>query len=157
MLSFSLLACSDDQNERSQVDNEYFDNFNNISSFWNTSEISHSERYKIIKGPTNTDNKAVQFSLFPDDFINNGKRNEFKINTKDRPGHTVEYSFKFMLPEDFFKSRKEGDWVMLHQWHDEPPEGKDWSDYKKGTHPPVNLTVKLTPSEKDYIVFNYGL
>ena len=156
LVSFSFSCTPSDEKPVLKSDELYTDTFDQLEDFWITSEISDPSRMKIVPDPTDSSNNTVRFFLYPDDFVNNGKRNELVLKTMDKSGYTVKYSFRFMLPPDFFKKR-EHDWIMIHQWHDEPPYGLDWHGYDMQTHPPINLTVKLTPGEKYYIIFNYGL
>lgn len=136
---------------------EFSDNFYTINPYWNTSETTDKTRFEIVTDPLDDRNNVLLFHLFPDDFNSGGKRNEFVIRTKDTIGYKVEYSFKFMFPESFFKPDKEQDRIMIHQWHDKPPLGISWQDYKMLTRPPVHLYIQVNPDNKFYIIYAYGL
>ncbi len=155
-----LTSCSQgddtdmDQLETVQV---YRDHFDYLKPFWDTTETQKGGSYEIVPVPGNPNNYALHMYLFPGEEIQNGKRNELKLSTKDSLGYTIHYSFRFMFPETFFKSREERSWVIFHQWHDRPPKGVSWSDYHRQTHPPIAVYIQMLPDHKNRIVYVYGL
>lgn len=158
MLSTLFYSCSDENSyDDEDIVQQFSDSFYTINPYWNTSETNDSSRYGIVEDPVNKENNVLRFSLLPDDFIQNKKRNEFKIKTKDTVGYEVEYSFKFLLPSSFFTENKESDWIIIQQWHDQPPRGLMWGDYHMETNPPINLYIHVLPGKKYYLVYAYGL
>lgn len=153
-VAFAIIICSSCQDEI--IIQEFEDGFYTINSYWSTSETNSSDNFKIVDDPVNKDNKALQFRLFPEDYNSNGKRNEFILKTKDTIGLKVEYSFDFLFHPEFFK-KKEKDWIMIHQWHDRPPKGVSWKNYKMFTRPPIHLYIQLYPSGVHHLVYAYGL
>lgn len=164
---FLSFSCSD--NYENTIQNQfvgysliksYKDSFDTLKEFWDKEETTDSTRFKITKDPINDSNNVIKFQLHPDDWNANGKRNEFKLDyhfTFDENKLISDYSFIFLFTEDFFKPREEVDWIMIHQWHDKPPEGVSWEDYNLGTHPPINVYIQVWPNGESYIVYNYGL
>lgn len=150
--NFTLVSC--------EIEKEHIsinDNFDELSPLWVKDEIKDASRYEITNDPTDANNNVLKFQLFPDDFNAGGKRNEFKLKTKDSIGMIVNYSFQFMLTEDFFKKDRPHDWIIIHQWHDDPPKGKTWAEYGMLTKPPVHLYIQGNTDGNHKIVYTYGL
>ena len=151
-------SCSIDDNMNGRIISQRFsDSFYTINPYWDTSETNDRSSYGIVQDPVNSQNNPLIFHLLGDDFIQGKKRNEFKLKTMDTIGNDVNYSFKFLLPPEFFTEDKELDWIMIQQWHDEPPRGLSWRDYNMETNPPVQLYIRVLPGDKFYIVYAYGL
>lgn len=136
---------------------ELSDDFSTHNPIWKTKQISDSSRFLLVKDPIDYNNSCVQFALFPNDINAGRKRNEYVLKTKDSINNLVNYSFKFLLPDSFFKEREKEDWIMIHQWHDDPPKGVKWKDYKDKTQPPVSLYIKVTPNNPPLLKYTYGL
>ena len=150
---FSVFSCADDP----VLIQNFADNFNDHTHFWSRIQVSDSTRYALVKDPLDPQNSSLIIHLHPEDNNAGGKRNEFTIKSMDSVGYRVEYSFKFMIPDDFFKKNKENDWIMIHQWHDEPPSGVNWRDYERKTRPPISLYINLKPSGRGTLHYTYGL
>ena len=147
-----LLAC-DGPNTVSK----FTDNFNERSGAWITVQLEDSTRHRIITDPLNPENRCLKLSQHPKDFFAGAKRSEYVFRPDARSGRVVRYSFKFMFPEEFFKTRKEKDWVIIQQWHDEPPTGTVWAEYQENTKPPMALLIGLKTDGAPTIEFKYGL
>ena len=157
IMAIVLSSCSTENTIEKDIIQRFSDTFYTLNPYWDTTETRDVSRYGIVQDPTNPENNALIVHLLPDDFFQGKKRNELKIKTKDTIGYEVNYSLKFMLPPDFFTGEKELDWIMIHQWHDEPPRGLGWGDYNMQTNPPIQLYVHVLPGDNYYIVYAYGL
>ena len=146
------VSCNNDK-----IIEEFSDDFNSHETFWKRNQITDPSRALIIEDPTDKENSCLKFSLFPDDKNAGSRRNEYVLKTEDTIGYTVDYSFKFMFPKSFFKKREKKDWIMLHQWHDDPPSGVSWKDYKEKTKPPVSIYIQVNPDGNNIISYTYGL
>ncbi|MEZ4859409.1 MAG: heparin lyase I family protein [Flavobacteriaceae bacterium] len=153
ILFIVLVGCKED----TALVQTFNDNFDYHNSIWETYQVTDSSRFILTPEPTNFNNNCLKFSLFPNDFHAGNKRNEFVLLTNDSIGRVVEYSFKFMFPRSFFEKEKKVDWIMIHQWHDEPPKGISWKNYQENTKPPIALYVSTSPDGRHKIVYNYGL
>lgn len=165
-LSSSILLSSCTKDTDSIIEDRYTqikyykDTFNKIEDFWDREETTESNSYEIVEDPIDNDNNALKFHLHADDWNASGKRNEFKIDyffTFDEKDLLSQYAFKFLFTEDFFNDKNKKDWIMIHQWHDKPPQGLSWADYGLGTHPPINVYIQVYPEGVHYIVYSYGL
>lgn len=160
IIGLSLISCRNEIERDLSSNYKHYDYFDKIKPFWEKSETTDSTRYEIVT-EKELKNKTLKFYLHPDDFNASGKRNEFKFKLekeKDkRPDSTVFYTFQFKFSKDFFKARQEKDWLIIHQWHDQPPAGMTWSEYDGPTGPPVDLAIFINPDNEHYIVYNYGI
>lgn len=136
---------------------KFSDNFDYLNLIWITNEVTSSSRYEIVKDPINNQNSVLKFYLLPEDKIHGGRRSEFILPTRDGQGLKVNYSFEILFSEEFLVKNKERDFVMLHQWHDNPPQGVKWKDYQVKTEPPVSLIIEINPDGKYYLAYVYGL
>ncbi len=151
-----LMICSACQQEEKLIAS-YSDNFDTNDPMWNTKQISDSARFVVVDDPKDPNNKCLKFGLLPEDFNAGKRRNELVLRAEDTIGYTVSYSFRFMLPKEFFKDRAQDDWIMLQQWHDEPPRGKTWAEYAAKSKPPVSLFLTVGPDQKCVMQYTYGL
>ncbi len=133
------------------------DSFDSKSSGWITVQMADSTRHIIVQDPLDSGNNCLKLSQFPTDHFAGAKRSEYVFRPDVAPGRTVNYSFKFMFPKSFFKPRDQNDWIIIQQWHDEPPKDTLWQDYKENTKPPMALLIGLKPSGQHTIEFKYGL
>ncbi len=141
------------------ITQQYTDQFNTLRAQWNTDETKSADNYNIVPDPTNPENSVLAIHLYPQDTgIRNGKRSELKLPTKDRMGSVIHYSFDFLLPPGFFQQKPQKTWIIIQQWHAQPPPGKTWANYHRQTHPPLNLFIAIRPNPQPYkIVYAYGL
>ncbi len=149
-------SCSKESSDNNIIQ-RFSDSFYTINPFWDTSQTTNNSRYGIVVDPVNIENNVLFFNLLPNDFNAGGKRNEFVLETMDTIGYKTDYSFKFLVSPEFFKKKKELDWIMIHQWHDDPPRGVPWGDYHLQTNPPIQLYIRVLPGDLYYIVYAYGL
>lgn len=155
---FCFLSCSDEGNSNTPyIIHQFSDSFDAIDVNWDTAETNGPSRYEIKTDPLNAENNALRFQLLPNDFIEGKKRNELKLKTDYDVTYDVNYSFKFLLPSEFFQDDKELDWIMIQQWHDQPTRGLSWATYNEQTNPPVHLYIRVLPGNQYYLVYAYGL
>lgn len=77
-------------------------------------------------------------SLFPDQPLKSwGIRSEISIDYPYIPWDTIEYSWKFFMPEDFVSDTPLNRWWVLADWHDQPDRTKNqtWDDYPGNSAP----------------------
>jgi|SRR5690606_17141608 len=113
---------------------------NGLQNFWEAETVD-STRYSIVSDPLNETNKVLRVRLGLDDYTNGGKRSELKIIHHGILDHKSEISFRFMLPEDFFRTDEKPGFIIIHQWHDQADPGFNWSTQNKVTHPPIHLYI----------------
>lgn len=113
---------------------------NGLQDFW-VAETVDTTRYSIVSDPLNAHNKVLRVRLGLDDYSNGGKRSELKILHHGELDYKSEYSFRFMLPEDFFRTDEKSGFIIIHQWHDQADPGFNWSTQNKVTHPPIHLYI----------------
>lgn len=136
---------------------EFNDDFQNgLKEFWEW-EVADSSRVNIVQNPLGENKNVLQVDLEMEDYASGGKRNEVLFFPKDSMGYKVEYGFKFMLPESFFKQDEEPGYIIIHQWHDLPDPGFNWTTQKKSTHPPIYLYVDRKNGDDYDLMFSAGL
>lgn len=92
-----------------------------------------------------------------DDYVSGGSRSELKLPVSERLNHLSKYSFRFLLPEDFFATDEGPGHIILHQWHDMPDPGFNWRTQNKVTNPPVYLFVDRKDGGQYDLIFRTGL
>lgn len=133
----------------------FADNFEGeMNSFWGK-EMADMSRHSIVTDPLNAENHVLKIELKLEDFANRGKRSEIKMFPKDTSGYLSNYSFRFLLPESFFKDESYIQYI-IHQWHDEAAPGFDWETNPK-TQPPVHLLIENDSLGDYYLVFKNGI
>ncbi len=98
---------------------------------------------------------------------NKGIRAELSVDYPYKAGDTVEYSWRFMLPEDFpadaacphFWEKDcapQNRWWVMGQWHDQPDrtQGETWDGYP-GHSPPVAFGYGMVNGH-DMLSLSYG-
>ncbi len=140
--------------QKAKVFSDSFEN--NIQSFW-IKEVADITRDSLVKDPTDSTNTVLKITNHLNDYISGGKRAEYLFRPKDSVGQKIKYSFKFLLPESFFKKGELRSSYIIHQWHDEPAPGYNWQTYKRTTEPPINLQVEHNPNGNYVLYFLTGL
>lgn len=136
---------------------EYSENFENgFQSFW-TYELADSSRVDIVKDPFDPQNNVLKVDLEIGDYVSGGVRTELRMHPRDSFGYTANYSFRFLLPESFFKKDEEKGYHIIHQWHDEAAPGFNWSNYNTKTKPPIHLLIEHNPNGDYFLVFKTGI
>lgn len=163
---FLLSACNQDkspemdvryepgnQNPVLTIKDDFQDGFNGVWKFQRVTE----DHISINEDPQDSSNKVMRVQLAPEDYNRGGNRSELVINSHDSLGYRSKYTFKFMLPESFFKDEEANNWYMIHQWHDEPQAGYNWKTNKHKTRPPASLVVQYTKEQGYNLVYRTGL
>lgn len=129
---------------------------NELQDFWDKETVNNS-RFKIVEDPLEKNNKVLQVNLKLEDYSNGGKRSELKIPFHSELNELTRYSFRFMLPENFFRTDEKPGFIIIHQWHDEADPGFNWETQKKVTHPPIYLFIDRKEGGIYNLVFRTGL
>ena len=137
--------------------NAFSDDFNAHEKTWIRKQVANTSRYQIVTDPQQEANSCLLLAQHPKDHFGGAKRSEYVFRPYTKAGKLVRYSFKFMFPNDFFKHRSVKDWLIVQQWHDEPPRWTAWEDYKENTRPPVALLLGLKKDAPITIEYGYGL
>ena len=111
----------------------------------------------MVNDPLDSTNTVLRITNHIKDYVSGGKRAEYLIRPKDFVGQKIKYSFKFLLPESFFRKGEGRNTYIIHQWHDEPAPGHSWETYNKITEPPINSKVKYNPNGNIVLYFLSGL
>lgn len=162
LLVLTLISCSEKSETVETVEDapmtiELDDNFDaDLKSFWEF-DAADSTRFSITKNPLQPDLNVLSVNLKMNDVSSAGKRSELVIYTKDSIGFKTNYSFKFMLPEDFFKQDDVPGMILIHQWHDKPDSGYTWATQQKDTRPPLYLYIERTQEGEYFLIFRAGL
>ena len=127
-----------------------------FSDFWRFQRVTE-DHIAIAEDPADANNKVMKVKLAPDDFNRGGNRSELVINSHDSLGYKSSYSFRFYLPESFFKTEEQNNWFMIHQWHDEPQAGYTWKTNQHKTRPPASLIIQFSVEEGYKLVYVTGL
>lgn len=157
----SRLQDAQDVNEQRNLANQettlFTDDFEEqLDPFWGI-QVADDSRAIIVQDPLQKSNKALKVALQPTDFVSGGNRSELVVKQHDSMGYLNRYSFRFMLPSQFFTEQEQEGWFIIHQWHDEPPAGFTWQTKKHSTKPPIALTISYTPSKGYQLYYKDGL
>ncbi|GEQ84850.1 hypothetical protein ULMS_03580 [Patiriisocius marinistellae] len=153
----TIIKNKEETSSNKNILKKFEDNFDvKLNSFWKR-ENQDSARIKIVNDPLEQENKVLKVDLNLGDYVSGGLRSEILIEPKDSFGYKTNYSFKFLLPNDFFKENEDKGWIIIHQWHDSPPPGFGWSTYKEKTQPPLHLLIEHNPDGIYYLYFKTGL
>ena len=82
------------------IKDNFQDGFNGIWKFQRVTD----DHISIHEDPQDSGNKVMSGQLAPKDYNRGGNRSELVINSHDSLGYRSKYTFKFMLPESFFKN-----------------------------------------------------
>lgn len=108
----------------------FYDDFENgLQKFWEA-EVTDSNRYQIVSDPLNPENKVLKINLLLDDYTNGGRRSELKIVKMPELDYLSRYSFRFLVPDDFFRTDEDPGIILIHQWHDQADPGFNWRTQK---------------------------
>jgi O-antigen ligase len=136
---------------------KFSDNFeNSYKNFW-LKELADDSRDSIVKDPLDSTNNVLKITNNLEDRISGGLRSEYLLHSKDSFGYKTNYGFNFFLPENFIKKGEEKGWIIIHQWHDAPAPGFNWSTYARKTQPPVHLLIEHNTNGDYYLFFKTGL
>ncbi len=127
-----------------------------LDSFW-TKEVADASRDSIVIDPLNDKKRVLKVELKLSDYASGGIRSEILMHPKDSFGYRTHYSFKFLLPESFFKKDEPKGWYIIHQWHDAPAPGFNWKTYNRKTQPPVHLLIEHNSDGDYFLDFKTGL
>lgn len=141
--------------EKSLIFNLMDDFDNHLQPFW-SKEVADSLRYEIVSDPLDETNSVLKVDLFLEDY-SNGLRSEILVFTKDSIGYKTNYSFRFLVPENFFQYDEAPGWIIIHQWHDLPDPGFNWASQNKATQPPIHLMFERNREGEYDLVFKTGL
>ena len=157
LIVINCVSCKENQTVENTERFTFIDDFENeLQPFWDK-EIADESRYSIVDDPLSPGNKVLKVHLKLEDMVANGRRAEFPLWPSDSLGFKTNYRFRFMLPEDFFHSDESEGQIIIHQFHDMPDPGFDWSNQHKVTHPPVYLSVKRDDNHVYTMLFRTGL
>lgn len=137
----------------------YEDSFegDTIKPFWKTQQISHPDRLKLVKDPLDSKNNVMKISIEPGDIVAGGYRNELMFRSYDSLGYLTKYSYRFMLPDSFFKKEEKAGSIVLNQWHDDPYPGFTWATKKIKVRPPFAMYVEHTLEGEFYMKLHCGV
>ncbi|MFY0608248.1 MAG: polysaccharide lyase [Cyclobacteriaceae bacterium] len=150
--SVLILICTSDA--ISQLVHERFDSLP-LNDKWDW-ELEDRSRLKIDTLNKKEGNGSLSISLQQGDKSAGGHRSELKLftNRANMPELEVWYSYSFYFPESFKDTTLNNNQHIITQWHDRPPNGYTWSNYK-GHEPSINL-VYLFENNQSKIALNYG-
>jgi len=161
--SLNLFSCKEKEKEIEYSLTEikepkiFCDDFENeMQNFW-IKQLAHESRDSILKDPLNKNNTVLKVTNNLEDRVSGGIRSELLFFPKDSIGYKTKYSFRFLLPEEFFKKGEAKGWYIIHQWHDAPEPGFNWKTYKRKTQPPVHLLVEHNTNGEYFLYFKSGL
>jgi len=116
--------------------------------------------YQVVEEPVRASKKALKVILKPGDIVAGGNRAEIKTYPGHKPESHSWLKFSIWVPEKFRQSAKlRGSRHMIMQFHEQPPEGMGWQEFKtvKSRNRRPSVAINLTfYNEKTLLNLMYG-